>query len=222
MKAVLLLSGGLDSATLGFDLKSQGYILECLSFNYGQRHKIELTYAAKLAKLLGATHKIVDLADVQNVLKGSSLTDNSIVTPHGEYKKSNMHLTYVPNRNAILLAIAWGYACSINAQIVAAAPHSGDHYLYPDCRESFLTPLNEAFRAGSEDHRSNDLHIETPYLHITKADIVEIGKKLNVPFANTYSCYEGKETHCGLCGACHSRKQALQTAGIKDETIYID
>ena len=223
MKAVLILSGGLDSSTLGYWLKANNYReLICLSFDYGQKQIIELNSAKVIAEKLNATHQIIDLSFIQPLLSNSScsLTNNEINVPHGEYSKENMQSTVVPNRNSMMLTIAWTIACVEKAEALAYGAHGGDHYLYPDTRPDYFNALNLALRLGSEDQRQANLNLIAPFIHWPKAKIVTEGARLQVPFELTWTCYEGREIHCGLCGACCGRKQAFAQANISDPTIY--
>ncbi len=221
MKAVLILSGGADSSTLGYWLKSQGYSqLICVTYDYGQRQSIEIEYAKKIAKNLDAEHHIVDIRFMKGFLKGSSLTDESVAVPHGEYTKENMQLTVVPNRNTILLSLAWAIACVEKADVLAYGAQCGDHYLYPDTRPDYFSAMNLALRLGTEDSRKDNLELIAPLLNKSKAEVIKLGVSLNVPFADTWSCYEGGEVHCGQCGACQNRKQGFIETNIVDPTIY--
>ena len=220
-KAVLILSGGLDSSTLGYWLKANGcQELICVSYNYGQRHIVELEHAQKIAARLGAAHQVIDVSFLKDILKGSSLTDSSIPLPEGDYNKENMQSTVVPNRNTILLSLAWSIACVENADVLAYGAHGGDHYLYPDTRPDYFSAINLALRLGTEDCRNENLQLTAPFLYTSKAEIVRIGTELQVPFNQTWTCYAGGTMHCGTCGACHSRKQAFTQAGITDPTSY--
>ncbi len=220
MKAVAILSGGLDSSTLAYYYKSKGYELDLITFDYGQKHSREIDHAIKIAKELNAPHQLIDINGIRQLLKGSSLTDSSVATPLEQYDKATMQLTVVPNRNAIMLSIAYGYACTSRAEVLVCGVHAGDHYLYPDCRPEFIEQLNIALFTGTEDVRHPNLRIEATFVHMSKADILKIGAGLGVPFELTWSCYEGGELHCGRCGSCRSRKQAFAEASIADPTIY--
>ena len=221
MKAVLILSGGLDSSTLGYLLKNQNYSdLICVSFNYGQKQVIELESAKKIADLLNATHHIIDVTFLKEFLKGSSLTDDGLIIPHGENTKENMQLTVVPNRNTILLSIAWSIACVEKADVVAYGAQCGDHYLYPDTRPDYFSSINLALRLGTEDCRKDKLNLIAPLLNKSKSEVVKLGEELGVPFELTWSCYEGGQQHCGLCSACQSRKQGFNESNILDPTHY--
>lgn len=218
-RAVAIVSGGMDSVTLAYLLDSEGYELHLLSVDYGQRHKKEISYAKRCAERLGATFAVADISQVGRLLSGSALTDD-IEVPHGHYAAENMAVTVVPNRKAIMLSIAYGVAVAREAQIVATAIHAGDHFVYPDCRPQFVEVFDAMERRAVEGFGDPDLRLHTPFVHKTKAEIVEIGTSLGVPYKDTWSCYEGGEIHCGLCGTCNERKEAFQLAGISDPTTY--
>jgi 7-cyano-7-deazaguanine synthase len=219
-KAAAIISGGLDSVTMAHLLASQGYDLHLLSFDYGQRHRKELDFAQRAAARLGAEWTLIDLkaAGLQTLLRGSALTDPNIEVPAGHYAADNMRITIVPNRNAIMLAIACAAAESDGAQVVGVAVHAGDHFIYPDCRPEFI----EAFEAMERLAMDRpDLRIEAPFQKCSKADIVRIGAELKVPFDETWSCYVGGEIHCGACGTCVERREAFLVAGVIDPTTYV-
>ena len=218
-KAVGIVSGGLDSVTLAYLLKSEGYDLHLLSIDYGQRHKKEISFAKRCAERLGATFDVVDISGIGRLLSGSALTED-VEVPHGHYAAENMAVTVVPNRNAIMLSMAYGVAVARNASLVACAVHAGDHYVYPDCRPAFIEAFGNMQRFAVEGFSDPDLHLYAPFLHKTKADIAKVGAALGVPFEDTWSCYEGGELHCGLCGTCNERQEAFQVAGVPDPTEY--
>jgi 7-cyano-7-deazaguanine synthase len=218
--AVCLLSGGLDSTTLAYLLASQGYELECISIFYGQRHATELTAAERITDELGADWTKVDISNVGNLLSGSALTDPSVEVPHGHYADESMKLTVVPNRNAIMLSVAFGIAAARGAVLVGAAMHAGDHPIYPDCRPGFTEAFNKMERQAF-DGMYKPVELYTPFINISKADIVKQGHELGVPYELTWSCYEGKNIHCGECGTCVERKEAFQLAGVPDPTLYL-
>jgi len=220
MKAIAVMSGGLDSTTLGYVLAADGYQLQALSFNYGQRHSKELDFAERGARRLGATWTLIDLkaAGLGRLLQGSALTDPSLEIPDGHYAAESMRVTVVPNRNAIMLAIACAAAGSSGAEVVAVGVHAGDHPIYPDCRPEFITSFEAMERIAMEG--MTRIKVLAPFLGRTKADIVRIGAKLGVPFAETWSCYKGGDIHCGACGTCYERREAFQQAGVHDPTEY--
>jgi 7-cyano-7-deazaguanine synthase len=216
-EAVVIVSGGMDSVTLAYFLDSEGYALHLLSVDYGQRHKREISFARRCAQRLGASFDVADIADVGRLLSGSALTD-SVEVPHGHYAAENMAATVVPNRNAIMLSIAYGAAVARDALVVACAVHAGDHYVYPDWRPEFIEAFDRMQRSAVEGFGDPNLRLYAPFMHKTKADIVKVGATLGVPYEDTWSCYEGGEVHCGLCGTCNERKEAFQLAGIHDPT----
>lgn len=216
---VIVLSGGLDSTVLAYMMAHDHKRLHAISFNYGQRHMKELGYAAATCKRLKVEHTIITLLDLQKVLE-SALTSPSQSIPDGHYAADNMKSTVVPNRNAIMLAIAYGVAVSDHAVSVGIAVHAGDHFIYPDCRPEFINALQSAFELGNEGFQESSLSLYTPFIDASKADIVRMGAALNVPFENTWSCYNGQSIHCGSCGTCVERYEAFAIAGVKDITYY--
>ena len=219
VRTLVVCSGGLDSVTLAHKVAAERKLIHLVSFDYGQRHKKELECARCCATRLGVAHDVVDLTDIGRRLTGSALTDGEAV-PEGHYAEDTMRLTVVPNRNAIMLTIAFGIAMTRQVQAVAAAMHGGDHFIYPDCRPPFV----EAF--ATMQHFALDgfaqIAFSTPFLHLSKADIVREGARLGVPFAKTWSCYNGGARHCGRCGTCVERREAFHLTGIDDPTPYDD
>ncbi|RAQ95579.1 7-cyano-7-deazaguanine synthase QueC [Thermogemmatispora tikiterensis] len=220
-KAIAVVSGGLDSVTLAHLLHAQGYQLHLLSFDYGQRHRKELFFAERCAQRLEAAFSLLDLRQLGQHFKGSALTDESVAVPDGHYAAANMAITVVPNRNAIMLAIAYGIAVAEEAEVVAFAAHAGDHFIYPDCRPAFIEAFGAMERLAVEGHGHPRLHLEAPFAHLKKEQIVCLGAALGVPFVETWSCYKGGEKHCGTCGTCNERKEAFQLAGVPDPTDYL-
>lgn len=216
MRTILIFSGGLDSTCLLYHLLKNSHEVKCLSFNYGQRHSIELQQAQKIASFAGVEHKICDLLSVWPLLQGSSQTDPRIPVPEGHYAAENMKLTVVPNRNMIMLSIAIGWAVSLKADQVAFGAHTGDHTIYPDCRENFVVAMNSVAQLCDW----HPVTIVAPFINLDKAGCVKAGDKADAPFHLTYSCYKGETAHCGKCGACTERKEAFKTAGVPDPTIY--
>lgn len=208
MKVVTILSGGMDSTTLVYDLIKRGHEVKCLSFNYGQRHKKELEYASKTCEKLGIEHSIINLEGITSLISNSALTGD-IEVPEGHYEDETMKRTVVPNRNMIMLSIAIGYAENLGYECVAIANHSGDHAIYPDCRTEFIKKLSEAAELGTY----NEIYIFAPYSNITKTDIAKIGLNLGIDYdKETWSCYKGGEEHCHKCGTCVERDEAINEA----------
>lgn len=223
MKAIAIVSGGMDSVTMLYRLLFKELIdVSVITFNYGQRHKKEIIAAAKICERLGVQQHIVDITNLQELLQGSSLTDPTVDVPHGYYAEENMRKTVVPNRNMIMLAIAAGYAVSQKVDILATAIHAGDHYIYPDCRPEFFSALNAALIVGNAGHAAPDFHLYAPYLYQTKVEIAKEGNQLGVPYELTWTCYEGGDIHCGVCGACQERRAGFREAGVFDPTVYAD
>ena len=218
-KAIAIVSGGLDSVTLAHFLNAQGYELHLLSFDYGQRHKKELLFAEWCANRLHAAFDVIDMTGIGKHLKGSALTDE-IAVPDGHYAAPTMAVTVVPNRNAILLSIAYGIAVDTQADVVAIGVHGGDHFIYPDCRPGFIRAFDAMQREAVEGFGQPELRLEAPFLHLSKRQVVQLGNSLHVPFEQTWSCYKGGEYHCGTCGTCYERKEAFAEAGIADPTVY--
>ena len=219
MDTIVICSGGLDSVTLAHKTAAERRLAALLSFDYGQRHVKEVESARACAARLGVPHRVVDLRGVGAALSGSALTDD-VAVPDGHYAEDTMKITIVPNRNAIMLTVAFGMAAAQKAGAVAAAVHGGDHFIYPDCRPGFVA----AFRA-MQDHALDgvaNVDLWTPYVHGSKADIVSDGARLGVPFAETWSCYKGGARHCGRCGTCVERREAFHLAGVPDPTDYDD
>ncbi len=218
--AIALVSGGLDSVTLAYLLRSEGWALQLVSYDYGQRHRKELQFAERAAAALGAEWHRVDLAAaaMDRLLRGSALTDAGVVVPEGHYADENMRITVVPNRNAVLLAIAFAAAVSARADAVAIAVHAGDHPIYPDCRPEFIRAFEAMERLATAGLASVELL--APFQRLSKAEIVALGERLRVPFSDTWSCYRGEDVHCGACGTCYERREAFQLAGVPDPTVY--
>lgn len=218
MKIVIIYSGGLDSTVLLYHLLEAGHTPHALSIDYGQRHRCELEAATQICGACGVPHANADLSAIQPLLAGSSLTSPDIEVAEGHYTEETMKSTVVPNRNMIFLALATGHALSIGADQVAYAAHSGDHAIYPDCRNEFADAMAAAMALA--DWKAVEL--SRPFVDWTKADIVRRGAELGVPFAQTWSCYKGGDVHCGRCGTCIERREAFDLAGVDDPTPYAD
>jgi 7-cyano-7-deazaguanine synthase len=217
MDAVIVLSGGMDSAVLLAHELSLGTAVAALSFDYGSKHNpCELPMAREMCARLGVSHKVVGLPFI-NELFASSLLQSGEAIPEGTYDADTMKSTVVPFRNGILIAIAVGYAESIGASRVLIGSHSGDHHIYPDCRPEFNTAIDEAARLGTDDA----VRVTFPFAAMDKREVGDLGRTLGVDFARTWTCYKGGEMHCGVCGACDERKFALRHEQGLDPTRYL-
>jgi 7-cyano-7-deazaguanine synthase len=223
-----------------YELRSQGYDVEAISFNYGQRHGKELTYASGNCKMLGVSHDVVDITSITSFISNSALTSPmveghygggpKIDVPEGHYAQENMALTVVPNRNMIMLAIACGIAVNRKLNTIGIGVHAGDHFIYPDCRPGFIEGLGRAMLAGNEGFHNFYsevghiplLPITAPFIHSTKADIAYRALELGVPLHMTWSCYKGGDIHCGRCGTCVERLEAIDEALKKWRTTHSD
>ncbi len=215
-KTVVTFSGGLDSTTLLYFLRQEGHEVLALSVDYGQRHRVELEYAARLLEPLGIQHEIADLSAIASLIGGSSQTDDSVEVPLGHYAAENMKQTVVPNRNMIMLSVAAGWAISQKADFIAYAAHAGDHTIYPDCRSEFAEALGGAIELADW----HQVKLLRPFVDKTKEDIARLAEELGVPLEMTWSCYQGGEKHCGACGTCIERREAFLLAGVSDPTDY--
>jgi 7-cyano-7-deazaguanine synthase len=216
MKVVVLCSGGMDSVTALHWAHRQHEVMAVLSFDYGAKHNHrEIPFAAEHARLLGCPHQVVAL-DFVNRLLASALLRSGGEIPDGHYAAATMKQTVVPFRNAILLAIATGFAESRGAEGLVIAAHGGDHAIYPDCREDFLRAMGDAMRLGTYA----GIRLLRPFIALNKAQIAAEGARLGVDYARTWSCYRGGESHCGRCGTCVERREAFLIAGLPDPTVY--
>ena len=212
--SIIVLSGGLDSTTMLYEYKDR--IRMAVSFHYGSNHNDKELACAKLhCERLGIPHLIIPLSFMAEYFE-SSLLQCAEAIPEGHYDDANMKATVVPFRNGSMLAVAAGLAETHHLKYVMLANHSGDHAIYPDCRPAFVDAMSAAIEAGTYD----GIRIFSPYTNITKADIARHGKELGINYAETWSCYKGGEHHCGKCGTCTERIEALRDAGIDDPTIY--
>ncbi len=211
---VIIVSGGMDSITLLYERKDE--IALGISFDYGSNHNArEIPFARMHCERLGIRHLVINLSFIHQYFK-SSLLSGADKIPEGSYDDDNMKSTVVSFRNGIMLSIAVGIAESEGLKKVFIANHGGDHAIYPDCREEFIEAINAASQAGTYEH----VRILAPYTNITKTDIALRGKQLGIDYSETWSCYKGGEVHCGKCGTCVERKQALREAGLEDTTQY--
>ncbi len=209
----------MDSVTLAHKIARTHELTGLISFDYGQRHRKELEFARACAEELDTEHILIDISGIGRQLTGSALTDDLDV-PDGHYAEDTMKITVVPNRNAIMLTIAYGIAASRGADTVATAVHGGDHFIYPDCRPAFT----ESFEAMQHHALEGvaEIGLYTPYVKLSKADIAADGFRLGVDYGKTWSCYKGGDLHCGRCGTCVERREAVHLAGGSDPTQYAD
>lgn len=218
MKALVLLSGGMDSVTALHWAAREHEVVGCVSFDYGSKHNHkEIPMAAWHAAQLGVKHDIIAL-DFVNRLFASDLLQSGGDIPEGHYAADNMKRTVVPFRNGIMLSIACGLAESRGADALVIAAHIGDHAIYPDCREPFMQAMAESMKLGTYA----GIELLRPFMGCDKAEIARRGHALGVDFAHTWSCYKGGEIHCGKCGTCVERREAFMLAGIPDPTIYVE
>ncbi|MFO8002173.1 MAG: 7-cyano-7-deazaguanine synthase QueC [Marinilabilia sp.] len=221
-KAVVLLSGGLDSAVALYLAKSQGYQVYALSFDYGQRHNRELDAARAISKKANvAAHQVITLKLDQ--WGGSSLTDKSLEIENGNVDRDDIPVTYVPARNMVFLSVAASYAEAIGAQNIFIGVSQVDYSGYVDCRQSFLDAMEAAINQGTVmgAEQNRPIRVHAPFVHKTKAEEIELGEKLNVPFELTWSCYRGGDKPCGTCDSCLLRAKAFAKAGVKDKVLML-
>lgn len=212
--SILIYSGGLDSTTMLYEYRDR--IAMAISFDYGSNHNgKEIKCAALHCERLGITHVVIPLDFMRRYFR-SSLLDGAEAIPEGHYEDDNMRSTVVPFRNGIMLSVAVGMAESNELQYVMMANHGGDHTIYPDCRPEFVDAFDAAAQAGT----FNGVRLLSPYVNMTKADIARHGKQLGIDYSETWSCYKGGDVHCGRCGTCIERREALAEAGIEDHTVY--
>lgn len=214
MKAVCLLSGGIDSATAAAIAKREGYELNCLSFNYGQIATKEIESAKKIVEALDAKeHRVVDISFLKELYGpgATALLDEHIPMPE-KFEQSII----VPFRNGILLAIAAGYAATVGAEVIFYGAQGDDAQFYPDCRQEFVSVIARAISLGTE----SKLAVRNPLADKTKAEVIKLAVELGVPLELTWSCYLNREIHCGGCESCRNRRRAFDEAGVKDPTIY--
>jgi 7-cyano-7-deazaguanine synthase len=206
----------MDSTTMLYEYRDD--IALAVSFHYGSNHNDkEIPFARYHCEKLGIKHITIPLAFMKQYFR-SSLLEGSEAIPEGNYDDENMKSTVVPFRNGIMLAIVAGLAETYGLKHVMMANHGGDHTIYPDCRPAFVEAMSAAIAAGTYE----GITLKTPYTNITKGEIARKGKALGIDYTQTWSCYKGGEIHCGKCGTCRERKEALAAAGIEDLTPYED
>lgn len=212
--SLIVVSGGMDSITMLYEYRDK--IGMAVTFDYGSNHaKKEIEMARLHCERLGVKHLVIPLDFIHQYFK-SSLLEGADAIPEGHYAAENMKSTVVPFRNGIMLSIACGIAESNGLSEVMIANHAGDHAIYPDCRQEFITAMSSAMSNGTYE----GVKINAPYTNITKTDIARHGKALGIDYRETWSCYKGGDIHCGKCGTCVERKEALRDAGIEDTTEY--
>ncbi|MFY7803082.1 MAG: 7-cyano-7-deazaguanine synthase QueC [Limnoraphis robusta] len=225
MKAVILLSGGLDSSTVLYQAKADGYECYAISFDYQQRHQRELTSAQQIAESAGIVEHQVVKFDL-TLWGGSALTDRKIDLPRDrslDQMSETIPITYVPARNTIFLSFALGYAETVNASRVYIGVNALDYSGYPDCRPDYIDAMQDVFRLGTKQGREgNPILIYSPLIHLKKTEIIQLGNQLGVPWEKTWSCYAGEEKACGVCDSCKLRLAAFQELGLTDPIPYIE
>lgn len=214
-KVVVIFSGGMDSFTVLNRALRDGKEVYALTFDYGQRHVKEIACASSVCKSLSVPHKVIDISAINQLLAGSSLTDD-IDIPEGHYEAETMKSTVVPNRNMILLSLAVGYAVSVDASQVYYGAHSGDHAIYPDCRPEFVHKMNDVCQIANYEA----VEIFSPYLEVSKTAILTDGISMGLDYSNTWTCYNGREKACGKCGACQERLEAFRDNDVTDPLEY--
>jgi 7-cyano-7-deazaguanine synthase len=217
MKVCVLLSGGMDSVTVFYEALASHDVTACLSFDYGSKHNArEIPFAKLHAGRHGVAHHVISLDFIDRLFKSDLLRSGGSI-PDGHYAGESMKQTVVPFRNGIMLSIAAGFAESIAAEAVIIAAHSGDHAIYPDCREPFM----QAMAAAMEQGTYANIRLLRPFIAMDKAAIARRGVELGVDFSETWSCYKGGEIHCGVCGTCVERREAFLLANMPDPTVYL-
>jgi len=218
LKVVVLVSGGMDSVTALYDALEKQEVVGTLAFDYGSKHNPnELPFARWHAEKNELEHRVIPLG-FMNDLFASDLLSSGGEIPEGHYEESNMKSTVVPFRNGIMLSIAAGYAESIGAEGLVIAAHSGDHAIYPDCREDFMSSMADAIKFGTYA----GVKVLRPFIDLRKEDIAIRGAELGIDYSKTWSCYKGGDTHCGRCGTCVERREAFMIARVPDPTQYLD
>lgn len=223
MKAIILLSGGLDSSTVLYQAQADGYDCYGISFDYQQRHSRELEAAQAIARSAGVKkHQIVSF-DL-TAWGGSALTDEGLNLPESRSLSEmaeNIPITYVPARNTIFLSFGLAYAEALGAERVYIGVNALDYSGYPDCRPDYIEAMQEVFRLGTKQGREgNPIQIVAPLIHLKKTEIIQLGNRLGVPWEKTWSCYAGEEVACGVCDSCRLRLAAFKDLGLEDPLPY--
>lgn len=201
-----------------YQLLAQGHECACMAIDYGQRHRKELDHAKQIAGELELAFQVANLSELGPLIAGqSSQLNPQVEVPEGHYSEENMKATVVPNRNMIMLSVAVAHAIALEFDAVAYGAHKGDHTIYPDCRAEFVAAMKSVISL-CDWHK---VELLTPFVENSKTEICAMGAELQVPFAKTWSCYKGGESHCGKCGTCVERKEAFADAGVGDPTSYL-
>lgn len=215
-----IVSGGMDSTVLAYDIDAHQELARIVSFDYGQRHVKELEFAGETARALSVEHHVIVLPRTIFNAGASALVNPEVPVPEGHYAEASMAATVVPNRNMVMLAMASSLAIGHGDNGVATAVHAGDHFIYPDCRPEFIQAMTRALRLGNAGFAVDEFEVLAPYVHASKADLAQHGDRLHVPWRSTWSCYVGGEIHCGACGTCFERREAFTLGLVDDPTEY--
>lgn len=216
MKVCVLLSGGMDSVAALYEVLGKHEVITCLSFDYGAKHNSrEIPFAKLHSDRNHIPHEVIALEFVSRLFKSDLLNSGGDI-PDGHYAEASMKQTVVPFRNGIMLSIAAGYAEGVEAEALVIAAHSGDHAIYPDCREPFMQAMARAMDEGTYAK----IQLLRPFIAIDKSGIAKRGVELGIDFSETWSCYKGGEIHCGICGTCVERREAFLLACLPDPTVY--
>lgn len=215
-KITLIYSGGSDSFTLLHHALNQNFSVDCITFNYGQKHVKEIDFAISVCKELNLKHTLIDIGDPSAIFGSSSLVDRDNKIPYGSYKEDSMKSTIVPNRNMIFISYAIAYSIANKINEVWYGAHAGDHFIYPDCRPEFLQSMDVA--AGLCD--PSEVSVKGPFINFNKGQIFKIGIDLGVDYSKTWTCYEGQESACGKCGSCVERLEAFADNNTSDPINY--
>lgn len=215
MKTIIILSGGMDSTTLLYEMLYMEEQVEAITIDYGQRHRKEIDCAKNLCDINKVPWDYIDLSSIGKFLVDNSQTDERVPVPHGRYDEESMRRTVVPNRNMMMLSVAGAIAIARKANSVAYGAHAGDHTIYPDCRQAFVEVMKKAFTVCDW----STISLYTPYLSMHKGEICLRGSRLDVPFQLTWTCYEGGDVPCEKCGACVERREAFDFANIPDPLL---
>ena len=219
-KAVIVLSGGMDSTTLAYLMQRKFGSVRALTFNYGQRHHREVDAARAVARTLGMEHTTISLQAAMPPLQSALLPGAGIDVPQGHYHEETMRQTVVPGRNVLMLTVAFMWACADGASVVGMGIHAGDHFIYPDCRPRFARAYTRMIQLALSDQKVMP-RLFTPFLNFSKTDILRKGQALHVDYAQTYTCYQGGAQPCGACGACTERAEAFREVGVTDPLLQL-